>query len=311
MRLLSYLPRLRFPVLVAVLIVMLTSCSSRPLPAAVAEAGWSDVRESNRDEVVAELARMRADAHKAEGVFVFEVDDSTQRARVTVTRVGPWTTTRLEGQLVLWEDRRTGSPERPVTVWAHDQLPGESDRDLLVCVDGSCTDVSAWYLLAAFDSLVNLPQSVYGVTSQEVYLAAAIGSLDPSVIDYYHDHIDDPVNVSVVSDAGVEHFTISDRVYVIGHRKGGTGVETCIGWFDRRDDMLVDDDRFTRFCHSSVARALTAAGDDSLLSYRPLPATTERTPKVVDDLYRHVTPEVRELLETMGFVGPAWAERHR
>ena len=289
----------------------LVGCSSPPLPPSVAAAGWNDVRSSDRDEVHAQLIRMHADSRSARGVFTYRiVDPSGTEVEVLVTRADGWSSVVLDGRLRLWEGEAAGSVSDPVTVWARDALDGELERDLVVCAAGTCTDVSAWFKLAAFEEFAPLPERVGGLRPQEVYQAALIGALEPSVINYYIEHLDDPVNGWFTDESGSKAYDLNDRSYVYGHRAGRTGSETCIGWFDRQEDLFSDDERFARFCHSPVAGVTMGSGKDALLSHRPIVPGTFHRPDTTADLYLLVDEDFRRYLESMGVVDSVWAARH-
>lgn len=292
---------------------MVSGCAGRPLPAAIAAAGWSDVQTSDRDEIVALIGKWREDAASAQGSFRYRIAGTggEEDRLITVTVHGEWRSVQLRGELRLWEDRRTGSPQHPVTIWARSPQSGESERDLVACVAERCTDVSAWYVLAALDHMTELPEEVGNLTPQEVYQAAALGPLDVSVLTAFLDMIDMPVSGTVASDGGVEHFTLEDRVYVVGHRAGATGEEICLGWFDRAVELTADNDRFVHFCQSPEAKVFSAVTNDELVSYAPLPVGGPHEPKVDADLYDMIDPLAREYIVTMGYVNPQWVRRHQ
>jgi hypothetical protein len=255
--------------------------------------------------------RIYADSSSTRGLFTYRiVDPSGAEVEVQVTQADGWSSVVLDGRLRLWEGEAAGSISEPVTVWARDSLGEELERDLVVCAAGTCTDVSAWYKLAAFDEFAPLPERIGGLRPQEVYQAAMIGSVEPSVISYFIKHLDDPVNGWFTDESGSKAYDLTDRFYVYGHRAGGAGTETCIGWFDRQEDLFSDDERFTRFCHSPVAGVTMGSGKEELISHRPIEPGSNHRPDTKADLYLLVDEDFRRYLETMGVVDAAWAARH-
>ena len=311
----STLNRIQFRTTLAVLMIafVLTGCGSDPRPPAISAANWSNYEVTDRGTVVTLLKRWLTEAKGAEGVFVVldGMNMADARTPMKITHANGWRSIQLTGQHGSWENRTLGSKQHPVVVWVRDMIPGETTADIVICDQKVCTDVTAWYMLANFNDQLQFPDEIAGLLPQDAAGVSRLGTSDPFVIEFYLEHIDDEVTGSIISEEGIEPYTIKDRVYVRGQRDGGTGTEDCVGWVDRLEDLETDADRYPYFCFASNVGVFSGTrNNNGLKSFEASSLSKSHAPKVSTDLYGNLSDDDKAVLLTLGAVDPKWAERH-
>ena len=295
--------------------LLLSGCGGSDHPPAIKAANWSTYEISDRDTVVGLLEQWAAKAKIAEGVLevVDGMNMADARTRIRITHANGWRSIQLTGERGSWEERPLGSKKNPVVVWVRDMVPGETTADIVICDQRDCTDVTAWYVLANFNEELGFPDEIAGLLPQDAAEVSRVGNSDTFVIEHYLDHVDDPVVGSVIDDGVVTNYSLKDRVYIRGQREGGTGMEDCVGWLDRVEDLQTDADRFAYFCFSPNAGVFSGLHRLSgLKSFEALSeaASSTHSPEVGADLYGDLTDNEKAILQLLGAVEPAWAERH-
>jgi len=294
-------------------VLVLTGCGSDPRPPAIAAANWSNYEVSDRDTVVNLLQSWLTEAKRVEGVFVVldGMNMADARTPMRVTHANGWRSIPLTGQHGSWEKRTLGSKQNPVTVWVRDMIPGETTADIVICDQKLCTDVTAWYMLANFNDQLQFPDQIAGLLPQDAAGVSRLGTSDPFIVEFYLEHIDDEVTGSVISDAGIEPYTIKDRVYLRGQRDGGTGTEECVGWVDRLADLETEADRYPYFCFSTTVGVFTGTRNNTgLKNFEVIPPRTPHAPDVSADLYGNLSDDDKAVLQILGAVDSNWAKRH-
>lgn len=235
------------------------------------------------------------------------------RTPIEVTHTNGWRSVELKGERGSWEDRELGSKQSPVTVWARDMIEGDPISDIVICRENRCTDVSAWYVLAGLDKELGFPSEVEGLLPQDAAGISRISHADTHVIRYHLEHIKDPVKGTVFAQGASEDYTLADRVYVEGTRNGGTGVEDCVGWFDRPAELDYDSDRFLYICFATSVGVFSGFDNRTgLKDFKTVTAEYSRShaPKVTADLYGNLPIRIRGTLLALNYVTEEWSERH-
>lgn len=291
---------------------LLTSCNKN-LPPAFVYAHWESASTVDREYVVKKMDEWVKRSRDVEGELMvrdWEFKGSDKKP-IVVKRIKGWKSVKLEGEIGEWSKKPIGSVESPVTIWSRDMVDGEYFEDIVICREERCTDVSAWYILAHMHEALGFPDEVEGVVPQDAATYSRVSMVDPWVLSFYLKSIDSPVEFHVYSKKKKKTYTLKDRVYIKGERRGAMGVEECVGWFDWGEEMNFDEDRFTYFCFLNKIGVVSGANRESgIVGFRPFGDGLPEEPGVVADLYGDLPAERRAFLNGMGFVEKRWAERH-
>lgn len=290
---------------------MLSGCAnSAEIPTYLEKSGWHAAYLSDRASVIDELRSWQKLAREAEVEAVYETDGEEYR----YTHQNGWTSVLLEGQSVM--DRPVASKDDPVTGWKRDRSDGGLEADRVICFHGSCTDVSAWYVLANFDEELGFPDEVAGVAPPELATPFWTNELDPVFWQWQIDSLQEPYSsVTYVDGVSVTH-TEKDRVYYLGKARV-LGVEThCVAWFDSPEALSSDDPRAPVFCmHPSGISAID--GYNKLISVRTVKHDPTFGPGRHVDLLDAFAAKIaelgtdeKEMLLQMLAVDDGWARRH-